>query len=267
LVDGKNSLAITFKPGWIGVVAIYLAYAAVVARTLTMENIRPLLPQYLWLELVYIILYTFVLWKPNLPGWLMQPYFVLQSVLVLYILSLRPEFDFVVVLFLLLSYQASLFFTGWIRWTWVIILVILTGGSLIYYLGFLEGLALAPTTMAVEIVIPAYIIVNQEIETTRVESQLLLGELQDTHVQLRSYASQVDELAAIQERNRLARELHDTVSQLIFSITLTTRSAQLLLERDPGRVQEQLLRLKEMTADALSQLRSLITQLRPPQNS
>jgi signal transduction histidine kinase len=267
LVDGKNSFAITFKPGWIGVVAIYLAYAAVVARTLTMENIRPLLPQYLWLELVYIILYTFVLWKPNLPGWLMQPYFVLQSVLVLYILSLRPEFDFVVVLFLLLSYQASLFFTGWIRWTWVIILVILTGGSLIYYLGFLEGLALAPTTMAVEIVIPAYIIVNQEIETTRVESQLLLGELQDTHVQLRSYASQVDELAAIQERNRLARELHDTVSQLIFSITLTTRSAQLLLERDPGRVQEQLLRLKEMTADALSQLRSLITQLRPPQNS
>jgi signal transduction histidine kinase len=267
LVDGKNSFAITFKPGWIGVVAIYLAYAAVVARTLTMENIRPLLPQYLWLELVYIILYTFVLWKPNLPGWLMHPYFVLQSVLVLYILSLRPEFDFVVVLFLLLSYQASLFFTGWIRWTWVIILVILTGGSLIYYLGFLEGLALAPTTMAVEIVIPAYIIVNQEIETTRVESQLLLGELQDTHVQLRSYASQVDELAAIQERNRLARELHDTVSQLIFSITLTTRSAQLLLERDPGRVQEQLLRLKEMTADALSQLRSLITQLRPPQNS
>ena len=71
----------------------------------------------------------------------------------------------------------------------------------------------------------------------------------------------------MQERNRLARELHDTVSQLIFSISLTARSAQLLLKRDPARVPEQLNRLQEMTTDALSQLRSLITQLRPPQKS
>ena len=70
----------------------------------------------------------------------------------------------------------------------------------------------------------------------------------------------------MQERNRLARELHDTVSQLIFSINLTTRSAQLLLKKDPARVPDQLKRLQEMTTDALSQLRSLITKLRPPQN-
>ena len=70
----------------------------------------------------------------------------------------------------------------------------------------------------------------------------------------------------MQERNRLARELHDTVSQLIFSINLTTRSAQLLLKKEPARVADQLNRLQEMTADALAQLRSLISQLRPTQN-
>jgi len=68
----------------------------------------------------------------------------------------------------------------------------------------------------------------------------------------------------MQERNRLARELHDTVSQLIFSISLLTRSAQLLMEKEPERVPEILMRLQKMTADALSQLRSFITQLRPP---
>jgi signal transduction histidine kinase len=64
----------------------------------------------------------------------------------------------------------------------------------------------------------------------------------------------------------LARELHDSVSQLIFSITLTSQAARLLLERDPARVPQQLDRLQEMTSSALGQLRSLIAQLRPPQN-
>jgi signal transduction histidine kinase len=266
-MERRNSTTLPLKPGRIGTAAIYLAYAAVVARTLTIEEIRPLLTRYLGLELAYIALFTALFWKPKLPSWLMHLYFVLQSALVLLILSLRPKFDFVVVLFALLSYQASLFFTGRVRWAWVSGLVLLTGGSLIFYLGFLRGLALALTTMAIEIIIPAYLIANHETETAQLESQLMLSELQDTHRRLQSHASRVEELAAMQERNHLARELHDTVSQLIFSISLTARSAELLLERDPTRVPEQLNRLKDMTTDALSQLRSFITQLHPPQTS
>ena len=93
----------------------------------------------------------------------------------------------------------------------------------------------------------------------------MIGELQETHQQLEVYASQVEELAALQERIRLARELHDSVSQLIFSINLNARSAQMLLKKDPARLPEILQRLQALTAEALSQLRSLITQLRPPQ--
>lgn len=263
----KSSNTAPLKPGWIGVIAVYLAFTAVVVRTLALEVIRPLLPWYLGLELIYIILFTLVLRMYNLPHRLMHLYLGLQSALVLGVLSLRPQFDFVVVLFLLLTYQVSLVFAGRMRWIWIGILVVLTGGSLMFYLGLLRGLALAQTTIAAEIVLPAFIRVNYVIEMARTKSQALLNELQDTHLQLQSYAGQVEELAAMQERNRLARELHDTVSQLIFSISLTTRSAQLLLEKDPPRVSEQLDHLQTMTADALSQLRSLITQLRPPQKS
>lgn len=265
--ERKNSNTAPLKPSWIGAIAIYLAFTAVVVRTLALEVIRPLLPWYLGLELIYIILFTLVLGMNNLPHRFIHLYLGLQSALVLGLLSLRPQFDFVVVLFLLLTYQVSLAFIGRMRWIWIGILVVLTGGSLMFYLGLLRGLALALTTIATEIVLPAFILVNHEIEMARTKSQVLLGELQDTHRQLQSYAGQVEELAAMQERNRLARELHDTVSQLIFSISLTTRSAQLLLEKDPPRVSEQLDRLQAMTADALSQLRSLITQLRLPQKS
>ena len=255
------------KPGRIGLTVIYLVIAAVVFRTLAIEENRPLMEWYLGFELAFILLFTVMFVLPGIPVWTQYLCILFQSAIVLYMISWRPEFDFLVVLFLAVTYPVSIYFSGRVRWLWILGLVLLTGGSLIFYLGVVRGLALSLTTMASEIVIPAFLIVNHEIETAKVKSQTLLKELQETHQQLELYASQVEDLAAMQERNRLARELHDTVSQLIFSINLTTRSAQLLLKKDPTRIPDHLKRLQEMTSDALAQLRSMITQLRPPQNS
>jgi signal transduction histidine kinase len=267
LSDRADASVKTFKLSWIVVAVLILVFLSVMARTLSVEETRPFLSTYLRLELVYLILFTLVLWKPALPVWMMHVYLVVQSMLVLWMLSLQPEFDFIILLFALLTYQVSLYFNGWMRWIWVGILISLTGVPLIYYLGLLESLARSLTTIAGEIVLTAYIIASQQIAMAKSKSQALLGELQDTHQQLQQYADQVEELASMQERNRLARELHDTVSQQIFSISLTTRSAQLLLEREPERVPEVLQRLQAMTSDALSQLRAFITQLHPPQKS
>ena len=264
--DLFNSNETTLKPGRIGLVVVYLGFVAVVIRTLAIEENRPILSWYMGFELAYLVLYSAMLLRPNIPIWLKHFCMILQSVIILYALSWRPEFDFLVVLFLLLTYPASILFTGKIRWLWIFILVLLTCGSLIFYMGVIRGLALSLTTMASEIVLPAFLIVNHEIEMDKQKSQVLLKEFQETHRQLQLYASQVEELAAMQERNRLARELHDTVSQLIFSINLTASSAQLLLKKDPVCARDQLNRLQEMTTDALAQLRSLISQLRPPQN-
>jgi signal transduction histidine kinase len=96
------------------------------------------------------------------------------------------------------------------------------------------------------------------------ESQRLLVELQQAHQQLKEHAGQAEALAAARERNRLARELHDSASQSIFAITLTSQATRLLLQREPARVAEQLERLQSLTATSLGQLRSLIAGLRPP---
>ncbi len=254
------------RPGWIGLSVVFLAFTAVMIRALAIEEIRPMLTRYMGAGLVYLVLSVLLLTMRGMPGWLKHIFLCVQSVAILLALSWRPEFDFIVVLFLLMTYPVAIIFNGRTRWIWVFVLMALTGGSLIFFLGLIRGLALSLTTMAGEIVIPVFLIANHEIETARVKSQVLLKELEETHRQLELYAAQVEDLAAVQERNRLARELHDTVSQLIFSINLTTRSAQLLLKRDPQRVPEHLEHLQEMTTDALGQLRALITQLRPPQN-
>ena len=265
MAQETNPIEARIKPGLIAVIALYLAFAAVLARTLTIEANLPLVPRYLVLELIFIILYSGMVFIPDLPEWLLHLCLALQSGLVLFMLSLRPEFDFVVLLFLLLGYPATIHLTGRRRAAWILITIALTCGSLMYYLGILRGLALSLTTMAAEVILPAYLIIHYETELARARSQVLLNDLEESNRRLRAYTSQVEELAAMQERDRLARELHDTVSQSIFSIHLTARSAQLLLERNPSQLPEQLKLLQEMTGAALAQLRSLITQLRPPQ--
>jgi len=252
---------------WPGAIAIYLLFIAVVVRTLGSTDIRDNLPWYLGLGLAYIFLYSVVLWLPGIRPGLLHVYFVVQSAIILALLSLNPELDFLSLLFLLLCAQAALVFPSRTCWFWVCILILLTGGSLMFYLGALRGLSLGLTTMAGCIIIPAYIIANQEIEMAQLKSQAMLSELQVTHQQLQAYAGQVEELAAIEERNRLARELHDSISQTIFSIVLNTRSAQILVQRDPARVRLQLEQLQSLAQDALAEMRGLIAQLRPSQKS
>ena len=71
------------------------------------------------------------------------------------------------------------------------------------------------------------------------------------------------ELSILEERNRLARELHDSVTQRLFALRLTGEAARDLLERDPAAARAQLERLHELTGEAIEELRAVILALRP----
>jgi signal transduction histidine kinase len=73
------------------------------------------------------------------------------------------------------------------------------------------------------------------------------------------------ELSILAERNRLALELHDAVSQKLFSLVLTAEAAATQFDRDPKAAHAQLDRLRELSREALDELRSLIMGLRPPE--
>ena len=67
----------------------------------------------------------------------------------------------------------------------------------------------------------------------------------------------------LQERNRLARNLHDSVTQTIFSMRLTAEAANMLLEQNPTRVGAELEKLQALAKSALAEMRSLVFELRP----
>jgi len=70
------------------------------------------------------------------------------------------------------------------------------------------------------------------------------------------------ELSVVEERNRLARDLHDSVTQTLFSVVLTAEATSTLLDRDIVQAKAQLARLQELSRDALKEMRSLIFELR-----
>ncbi|HEV2068334.1 MAG TPA: GAF domain-containing sensor histidine kinase [Acidimicrobiales bacterium] len=72
------------------------------------------------------------------------------------------------------------------------------------------------------------------------------------------------ELSIVEERNRLARELHDVVVQTLFSLSLTTEAAASLVRRDPSGAEAEMRRAQELAGAAMAQLRSLVFELRPP---
>ncbi|HHU50991.1 MAG TPA: sensor histidine kinase [Firmicutes bacterium] len=71
------------------------------------------------------------------------------------------------------------------------------------------------------------------------------------------------ELAVIEERNRLARELHDSVSQNLFGISLNLNTLELIFQDQPERAQALIKQVKEMVSEAQTEMRLMIYELQP----
>jgi signal transduction histidine kinase len=215
----------------------------------------------LLLVVFYALLYSAEPWLSNRLPWFRWIYFPVQVLIIVAFSQMRPFPDFHSILYFPLCIQLFRTFSVRVALGWTVILIVLLGVTLVTSMGLWEGLALIILELAMGTYLISYDFLYGRTQTAQRESQKLLSDLKTAHEKLREQSAQAEELAAARERNRLARELHDSISQTIFSITLTSQSARLLLERDPPGAGEQIERLQEMTSSALNQLRSMIAQL------
>lgn len=191
------------------------------------------------------------------------PYFAVETALVVWLGEMAPEFDFLWSLYVILGTQAVIYFPRRAALAWCGLLVVIAGLFLMAAMGAASGLSVLFNLIALSLFVISFGQLSWQAEAARNESAALLRDLQAAHAQLQAYAAQAEELSAVRERNRVARELHDSVNQIIFSITLTVEAARTVLAREPARVRPYLDQLETLTGSALAQLRSLITQLRP----
>lgn len=191
-------------------------------------------------------------------------YLLLQSTLIVLILDKSIYEDFFNLLFISLSLDAVAFFGRRFGYVWITLFSI----AILSVMQFSEqgqifGLVMGTLYSGICFLFGGYAHQVLKAEAARTQNQRAFNELQTTHRQLQGYADQVASLAVEQERNRLARELHDSVTQTVFSMNLASQSARLLLDKNLSRVSGQLLRLEELAANALREIQSLVSQLKP----
>jgi signal transduction histidine kinase len=240
---------------------LFLSVGARVAVTMVQQGYQPwvqaaLLAAFLVTSLLQPVVHR------RLPA-LMQLLLALSAALATGLMFTEPRLDYYAVLYIALSLAANRYLPLRYIPYWLGGLCALLSAALFLVFGMAEGLSYVPTYIAGVLFIGLYGRANRKAEEARIHSEELLGQLQESNRRLKVYEERAEEVAAAQERTRMARELHDAVTQTVFSINLTAEAARLACDHAPKRVPAMLDRLQELGREALSEMRSLVEELRP----
>ena len=102
-------------------------------------------------------------------------------------------------------------------------------------------------------------------DESRWQTERLLADLESSHLKLRVYAEQVAELAAAEERNRLARDIHDSLGHYLTAVNIQLEKALAYQDHDPEEATQAIRDAKQAAADALRDVRRSVSALRSPE--
>lgn len=249
-------------PQFIFYLAASFISGAVFLRTLLVYQSSPDLRPTLGLLLIWLALAAS---EPTVsrrwPGYFLI-YLTCQTVLVFGLMTMPGSPDFFAILLAVLSMQVMLHFDPRVGALWIGICALVLALLLAEPYGT-QTIAFVLVYTGANVFLGSYALAIQRAQAARVRNQALVQQLEEGNRQLQVYSAQLEGMAVARERNRLARELHDSVTQTVFSMNLTVQSARLLFARDHQQVNTQLERLSQLSQNALSEMQLLISELRP----
>ncbi len=105
-------------------------------------------------------------------------------------------------------------------------------------------------------------VINSQSNTIE-EVNRLYHELQSANEQLREYADMSEQMAKTKERNRLAREIHDTLGHTLTGITAGLDACITTIDISPAQTKEQLRLLTQVSRDGINEVRRSVSELSP----
>ncbi len=112
-------------------------------------------------------------------------------------------------------------------------------------------------------IIVIFVFLNQLIRTSQERGQLIV-ELEAAQEELRAAQARDAELAVLRERERLARDLHDSLGHALVALSVQLEAVQRLYRVDPDRASDQVDEMKALTRSSMDALRRSIAGLRAP---
>ncbi|MCA9981853.1 MAG: sensor histidine kinase, partial [Anaerolineales bacterium] len=98
----------------------------------------------------------------------------------------------------------------------------------------------------------------------REQVEQLAIELQTANQKLSEYAAKVEELVIMQERNRMAREIHDSLGHYLTVVNIQIGAARAIMDKNPAKAQDALQKAQKLTQEGLTEVRHSVAALRAP---
>jgi len=108
-----------------------------------------------------------------------------------------------------------------------------------------------------------YYLEPRKFSPEEIELAVMFGDQAELAIENARLRVQVERTAVAAERNRIARDLHDSVTQTLFSASLIADVLPRLVERHPDESIRRLEDLRQLTRGALAEMRTLLLELRP----
>jgi signal transduction histidine kinase len=220
-----------------------------------------------WITLVLVLAFgVLIALRPvrRMPIWSAHAYLAIETGLVALLMYLHDNWSLFTVLGSLVCVQVLLLLPLRPGIPWIVGMAAITGAYSLAKWDWPGSLVLALCYAGAYAFFAVFGRALVVAETARRESMRLLAELQEAHQKLQEYAGRVEELAAVEERNRLAREMHDTLGHRLTVAAVQLEAAQRLCSIEPERSKAMIGTVREEVREALAELRTTVTALRAP---
>jgi signal transduction histidine kinase len=175
----------------------------------------------------------------------------------------KSGWNFFPIVFFILGPQVMIDFPLKTGVAWLVVYTLITGGFMFADSGLAGLIDLLPYT-AGYVFFGFFGWTMVQAQKDRLRSQELLADLQEAHEKLQRYTERVEELAVAEERNRIAREMHDTLGHRLTIAAVQLDGAARLVHTNPQKTETIIRTVHAQVKEGLAELRKTVAMMRAP---
>jgi len=192
-------------------------------------------------------------------------FFLLRTGLII-VISIADQFNLSLFLYVFIPFTSFPVFGAGVSYglavlAWIFYVVRIEPLDPFWYRNVHQVIFFSIYTLGLVFVVAMAHVVRRE-QSSRANAEKLLHDLEGSHRQLQTYALRIAELAATEERNRLARDIHDSLGHYLTVINVQLEKALAFRERKPVDAEQAVKDAKRLAGEALQDIRRSVGTLR-----
>ncbi|OQY29029.1 MAG: hypothetical protein B6I38_08655 [Anaerolineaceae bacterium 4572_5.1] len=189
---------------------------------------------------------------------------LVQTITVAALIALNSGWGVFPILYFILSAEVMMAFSQRKGLLWIGLFALFTAGIFVLVAGWQTGIITSLPYIAGYLFFGIFASAVAQARRERDKNSRLLQELQNVHRKLQDYSARIEELTISEERNRLSREMHDTLGHRLTVVAVQLEGAQRLIGENPEKSVNIVRTAREQIREALRELRGIVATMREP---